>query len=142
MTRISGRPTYHQVYQGNRTKIAHQARRAKQLSPTRVRPQSLCARSYAQERGSARTDILLAIVGGATGFVLGSYAQFSFIKDVIAREKFVPMEQLSYWEFISNPAFSKDYGSVAAGGAIGIFVGGGAILLLYRFLAGGGNYQQ
>ena len=142
MTRIAGRPTYHQIYQGNRTKIAHQAQRAKQLSSNRLRPQSLSTRSFAQEKGSVKPDVLLAIVGGATGFVAGSYLQFSFMKDVIAEERSIPVKELSYWKFISDPTFSGDYNSVLAGGAIGIFVGAGVILLLYSFLSSPNNHQQ
>ncbi len=142
MTRISGRPTYHHTYLGNRTKIAHQAQRAKRLLPGGIRLQAVSAKSFFNERGSVLPEILSAILGGATGFCVGAHLQFSTLKDVISAEKNIEPEKLSFWGYLFDPVSSSDYSSIIAAGLVGLFFGGGILVLGHRIITQSDSDQQ
>jgi|GEM_PF-3019143 len=142
MTRISGRPTYHHTYLGNRTKIAHQAQRAKRLLPNGVRPQAISARAFFDERGSVLPEVLSAILGGAAGFYVGAHLQFNTLKDVISAEKNVDPEKLTFLNYLFDPVSSSDYSSVMAAGLVGLFFGAGILVLGHRIISQSDSDQQ
>lgn len=80
--------------------------------------------------GFTRLSVLFGITGGALGFLGGSALQFSNLKEIIAKECRLPLADLSYWRFISEPSLSKDYSSVTVGGLVGLFIGVGVATVL------------
>ena len=108
----------------------------------RFQSQGVSARPLLNESGSVRVDILSALLGGAAGFFIGAHIQFCALKDIIAAEKDVSPEELSFWKFIFDPASSRDYASVAAAGFIGLFAGGGILLLGHKILSQPNGDQQ
>lgn len=142
MTRIEGRLIHHKVHCGNRTKVIHQAQRAKRQSSSPIRLQPMSAKQFSSERGSALPEVLSEILGGAAGFFVGAKIQFNALKDIIAAERDILPEKLSFWGFIFDPVYSEDYTSVMAGGLIGLILGSGILLLGHRLINRSDNGQQ